>query len=358
MGPKGLSMNIKLCNIEAEETEELNVKWEIGMGEEISVFIPEAGKNKLILTLNEAVVPPKAKELSRDLGKIGKDHLQIFEGTAKAKEDDGRETRGEGIRKLREVRKTLPWLRKAATAKHMELIVVEGGFKNDTWYLENLATASRNRLAGNTTQSEDVEGRWQGLESFTRVERLRLLEDREAFQDFVVNGVWDKKKYGEVLDQFLPASEAVDDNNPEQLARLLRNMTSVNVIGLGSHWRDAFSSVVDRLDDGKLGRVMTRHIKYLVSEVWESVSVALREDNKKVILVKSGIRREFDLNDQDEVVGMVKFRCEGIEETNFLSESEFRRTEVKKKEPEKEEKAKMMSGKKHHNVDKEEGATP
>ena len=358
MGPKGLSMNIKLCNIEAEETEELNVKWEIGMGEEISVFIPEAGKNKLILTLNEAVVPPKAKELSRDLGKIGKDHLHIFEGTAKAKEDDGRETRGEGIRKLREVRKTLPWLRKAATAKHMELIVVEGGFKKDTWYLENLATASRNRLAGNTTQSEDVEGRWQGLESFTRVERLRLLEDREAFQDFVVNGVWDKKKYGEVLDQFLPASEAVDDNNPEQLARLLRNMTSVNVIGLGSHWRDAFSSVVDRLDDGKLGRVMTRHIKYLVSEVWESVSVALREDNKKVILVKSGIRREFDLNDQDEVVGMVKFRCEGIEETNFLSESEFRRTEVKKKEPEKEEKAKMMSGKKHHNVDKEEGATP
>jgi hypothetical protein len=114
---------------------------------------------------------------------------------------------------------------------------------------------------------------------------------------------------------------------------------------------------VDRLDDGKLGRVMTRHIKYLVSEVWESVSVALREDNKKVILVKSGIRREFDLNDQDEVVGMVKFRCEGIEETNFLSESEFRRTEVKKKEPEKEEKAKMMSGKKHHNVDKEEGGS-
>jgi hypothetical protein len=51
MGPKGLSMNIKLCNIEAEETEELNVKWEIGMGEEISVFIPEAGKNKLILTI-------------------------------------------------------------------------------------------------------------------------------------------------------------------------------------------------------------------------------------------------------------------------------------------------------------------
>ena len=83
------------------------------------------------------------------------------------------------------------------------------------------------------TQSEDVDGRWQEIESFTRVENLRILQDKERFQDFAVNGTWDKKKNGELLDQFLPANEVVDDESPEQLARLLRNMGIVMIIGLG-----------------------------------------------------------------------------------------------------------------------------
>jgi len=49
--------------------------------------------------------------------------------------------------------------------------------------------ASRDHVAGGMAAGDD---KWIGISNFTRVKNLRILMNREAFQDFAVMGSWDE----------------------------------------------------------------------------------------------------------------------------------------------------------------------
>ena len=192
------------------------------MDEEVAIFIKEELKKKPVLMLNEMVMLPKADK-KKEPKPIGASHLKLFARTAETTEEEGKEGKArENILRIIAIRKSLQWLRTTVGDKQSEMVVAEGGLKKDTFYLTRLMAASKEYLNhGGGRREEDNHGKWQGIENFIRVEKVKIMQDRDAFQDYIVHGTWDAKKRGRLLDQFLLTSDTVDDDSSEQLMTIL-----------------------------------------------------------------------------------------------------------------------------------------
>jgi hypothetical protein len=165
------------------------------MDEEIAIFIKNDLKKKPILILNEMVMLPKADK-KKEPQPIGASHLKLFAKTAEATEEEGKEGKArENTLRIIAIRKSLQWLRTTAGVKQSEMVVAEGGLKKDVFYLIRLMAASKEYLHhSGGRREEDSQGKWQGIENFIRVEKVKIMQDKDAFQDYVVHGTWDAKK--------------------------------------------------------------------------------------------------------------------------------------------------------------------
>jgi len=349
LGANGLNCSLKMLGIETRDKEGVIRKWDIKIDEEVTIFIKEDLKKKMILILNDAVILSRA-EKKKEIKPIGTTHLKIFAKTDATEEEgkEGKSTRENMLRTIA-IRKSLQWLRTTVGAKQSEMVVQEGGLKKDVWHLERMRSASREYLSQTMVGVEDDTEKWQGIENYIRVERVKIMQDKEAFQDFIVLGVWDTKKRGRLLDQFLLPSDAVDDESSEQLAAILTRKEIILKMSHGLVWDGALKNIIDRIGRGMFGRVCPPQAKYKVEEVWESISRTLNEDDNIVSLrTAAGVKR-YDLERIEEVVSMVKDRFDGIPETTFETKSEFEKTKPPLKSTEKlsEEVGKKMSGRKH-----------
>ena len=102
---------------------------------------------KLVLVLNDNMEVPVTKPVEGEKGPraIGKEHLSTF-SDRKLADDDGKESSKESVRKLRDIRKSVSFLRKTESVRHSEVVVQEGGLKLDHCYLTRLETASRDYI--------------------------------------------------------------------------------------------------------------------------------------------------------------------------------------------------------------------
>ena len=119
IGPKGMSLRMTVLDFQTTEVKK--VKEELGLDheEEILVFVKEADYNKEMLALNEFIVLTKQDEKKKELASAstGKEHLSIFAELGKTVADrDGREYK-ESMTKIKNVRKSLPWMRKTIEDK-------------------------------------------------------------------------------------------------------------------------------------------------------------------------------------------------------------------------------------------------
>ena len=194
LGAEGWNCNLKLLNVETKNREEVITKWNIKLEEEVAVFIKDELKNKRILVLSEAIVLPKTDK-KKEPKSIGTTHLKIFAKTETTEEEgkDGKNPRENTLR-IMAIRKTLQWLRTTVGVKQSEMVVQEGGLKKDVWYLHRLTAASKEYLSQSALRTGDDKGKWQGINNYIRVETVKIMQDREAFQDYIVLGVWNVKK--------------------------------------------------------------------------------------------------------------------------------------------------------------------
>ena len=240
---KVTSVAVTLTSVEVSTgtTEE---DWESKSGfsinEEMQLAFPD--KNVKVQTLEEAV--PKTEKKKEKSIPIGKKQLQLFGERELPTED----SKGENLKRRRDIRKTLSFLRKTDESLHSEVVLTEGGFKQSSWYLERIEAANRDHLGGTggITKAED---KWEGISEFQRVSKIRLLKNKEAFQDFAVHGVWDESKYGRLFDQFLADNETVSDSDSEQLTRILRNKQTVLKIIHGSTWSKSMRTIIGKLEN-------------------------------------------------------------------------------------------------------------
>jgi hypothetical protein len=246
-------------------------------------------------------------------------------------------------------------LRKSVENKQAEMVVSEGGLKTGAWYLERIKSASREHLNG-TMGAVDENGKWQEIQNFTRVEKLRIMSDREAFQEFAVLGTWDSSKRGNLLNQFLPPEETVDDNDISQLMRILTNAQIVLTIAHGSPWRDIFTPIIQRMENGTIGRAHTAQIKSVVEETWDSCNLSLQDDSATTSLSVGGIPKHFNVDNLEEVISMFKTRFSSIQETTWILAAEVNTSQEKKKN-ELLETAKVM-GKKRDKSDNSDECPP
>jgi hypothetical protein len=329
MGAKGLSFQAVVLNIESAEMASVAERYGFVKDEEVLIFVGEESFAVLVPVLNEAVVAAKKKEGRKEAIPIGKRHLSIFAGKSGEIEEDGKGER-ENVMKIREIRKTASWLRKSVEAKQGIMVLNEGGFKKDTYYLERLTLASREHLSDEMMHCE-MDGKWQEIQNFRAVENLRIMSNKGAFQDFVVHGTWDTEKYGCLLDQFISNDERINDSNAVQLTQIMRNMSIVMKMAHGTVWADAFAPIIARLERGAVGRVEPAHTKFVLGETWESCNLTLQGDDNTANLRVGGVDKVYNLDNVDEVVKMFKDRFEGVPETDLASKSEFEKNQSKKK---------------------------
>lgn len=359
LGAEGWNCNLKLLNIETKNKEEVITKWNIKIDEEVVIFIKDELKKKMILVLNEGVVLPKA-EKKKEPKPIGTNHLKLF-AKIDANEEEGKEgknTRENTMRTIA-IRKSLQWLRTTVGVKQSEMVVHEGGLKKDVWYLQRITSASKEYLSQSILRVEDDEGKWQGIDNYIRVEKVKIMQDKDAFQDYIVLGVWDVKKRGKLLDQFLLTTDVVDDESSEQLAAILTRKEIILKMSHGLLWDGALKNIVDRIGKGLFGRVCAPQAKYTVEEVWESISRTLNEDDNIVSLRTAAGVKHYDLEKIEDVVSMVKDRFDGIPETTFETKSEFEKTKLSLRSATKPpEEVKKVSGKKHEKESHQEEDEP
>ena len=149
-------------------------------------------------------------------------------------------------------------------------------------------------------------GRNRGL--YSRIKNLvRLWRNEAAFDDFVINGVWDEAKHGKLLDHFLTEGEKVDDQSAEQLTLIMRNAQATLKVAHGKAWHDVMSTVIDKLENGRLGSVDTAHIK---SGKHGRHAVALCEKmiTCMLSLTVAGTTKSYELDNVQSVVEMFRDR--------------------------------------------------
>ena len=329
---KVISVTATLTSVEVStgSTEE---DWEsrsgFSIGEEMQLAFPEVKKTNKLHVLDDAV--PRTETKKAKALPIGKKQLQLFGEMESSTED----SKGENLRRRRDIRKTLSFLRKTDEALHPEVVLTEGGLKQNSWYLERIEAASHDHLGrtGGITKAED---KWEGISEFQRISKLRLLRNKEAFQDFAVHGIWDESKYGRLLDQFLTENETVNDRDGEQLTRILHNKQTVLKIVHGSTWNKSMGEIINKLENGQLGRTNPAQIKNVIEETWEACNRILREDENTLTQTVTGITKSYSLDDIESVVEMVTDRFNGIPETTYETEVYFQSLlsdrRIKKKE--------------------------
>ena len=147
MGAKGKSFCTKLTNIEASNPKKIEQEWGTKIGDEYLVFMEVAMMDKIVLVLNDNTEVPVAKpaEGETEPRAIGNEHLSIF-SDRRLGDVDGKESSKESVRKLRDIRKSVSFLRKTEAVRHSEVVVQEGGLKLDHCYLTRLETASRDYI--------------------------------------------------------------------------------------------------------------------------------------------------------------------------------------------------------------------
>lgn len=346
LGAEGWNFNMKLLNIETRNKEEVSTKWDLKIDEEVAIFIKDDMKNKRILVLNEGIVLPKA-EKKKESKAIGATHLKLFAKIETTEEEgkEGKNTRENTLRTIA-IRKSLQWLRTTVGAKQSEMVVQEGGLKKDVWYLHRISAASKEYLSQSIMRTEDDEGKWQGIDNYIRVEGVKIMQDKDAFQDYIVLGVWDVKKRGKLLDQFLLSTDIVDEESSEQLATILTRKEVILKMSHGSIWEGAFKKTIERIGRGALGRVCPPQTRYTIEEAWESISRTLNEDDNIVRSRTAAGIKHYDLEKIGDVINMVKDRFDGIPETTYETENEFRKLCLKSTRKSMDD-GKKTSGKKH-----------
>ena len=349
---KGISLSITLRACEVHE----DVKWEertdFSLNEEMQMKVTEANKNNKIYVLDESMprLPERAQKAEVKQTSIGKKHLEIFNEVDSIK-DDGKG--GENLRRRREIRRTLSFLRKTDAGLHTEMILTEGGFKQNASYRERIDAANNDNLGlvGGVTKAND---KWEGIEGYSRIKNLRLWRNEAAFDDFVINGVWDEAKHGKLLDHFLTEGEKVDDQSAEQLTLIMRNAQATLKVAHGKAWHDVMSTVIDKLENGRLGSVDTAHIKSVVGETWEACSRTLREDDNILSLTVAGTTKSYELDNVQSVVEMFRDRFEGIPETTFESAKRFENRAQREKVTQQKNPGNRVAGKKRDRDEVEE----
>lgn len=123
------------------------------------------------------------------------------------------------------------------------------------------------------------------------------MQDREAFQDYIVLGVWDTNKRERRLDQFLLATDTVDDDSAEQLAAILTRKEIILKMAHGLAWNGVLTNIIEcrKIGKGQFGRVCTQQVKDTVEETWKSVSGTQHsgsEDDNRVTLRTIVIRNQ------------------------------------------------------------------
>jgi len=353
MGPKGTSFRMTVVDFQTAEEDMVRDEQKLELNDELIVFVKEAQKNLKILTLNEGITLPKRAEKKKEVEKLtGKEHIKIFSELSSIC-GDGRESR-ESVKKIKDVRRALSWMRMTVDAKISLMCVTEGGLKPSTYLLEMILTASRDYLSGNELISAGAS--WQEIQHFPLMRNLRIMNNKEFFQDFAVQGTWEETKNGKLLDQFLPMGETVNDDDVVQLVRILRNMEIVTRISHGSVWEDVFKIIIQKLESGALGRSNPPQIKWIIGETWESCSNALREDSNTIILTSHGIQTSYDIDNVQEVVKLFKSRISNIPETDYATGMEFEKRYKERKimETTESHKSRLALATKHS---REEGKT-
>lgn len=342
---KGIMFDMSLTNIESMATlTAVEDSWGIKRDEELSVFIPETVMDKVVLLLNDTVKFPKPAEKEKDARQIGKEHLHSFSG-GKTMEVDGKESR-ESMRRIRDIRTTLPMLRKTECERHSEFVVLEGGLKPNYCYLDRLATASRDYIEGNATA---VGSKWKGINMFRGVGNLRILQNKEAFNNFAILGTWDEDKHGRLMNQFLSVDESPNDDSPTQLATISRNMQTILQIAHGLHWNEVLDPFSKKITDGLVGEVCPAHIKTEMDEAWKACSHSLREDSNVVSLQIDEASKTYRMDSSSDVVEMVKDHFNAIKETSFKALQRFQKAQT-----EQEATSKAMTTAKKHELKIEE----
>lgn len=214
---KSIILKTKVCT-----KEDWGNKSEFTNDEEMQLAIPEAKKGSKV-HISKGSGPENRDQESGT--KTYDDWLETLE-VSRETESPTEDSKGENVRRRKEIRNTLAFLRKTAEVLHSEVRLTEGGFKQNSWYLGRIEAASLDHLGltGGVTKAEE---KWEGISGFPRISKLLLLKNKETFQDFIVNWSWNENKYGKLFNQFLTANETMDDDDVDQLALIMRNKQAV-----------------------------------------------------------------------------------------------------------------------------------
>ena len=151
------------------------------------------------------------------------------------------------------------------------------------------------------------------------------MSNNEAFQDFIVHGTWDVNKYGSLLDQFLDISESSNDSDKGQLLKILRGMQSIIMISHGDAWEGMLGLLIRKIEEGRVGRINTPQVKWVIEETWATCNSVLREDTNVIVIQNRdhGETTSFDINKIEELVQFFKAQFDSIPETTYATGSEF-----------------------------------
>ena len=351
MGAKGKSFCTKLINIEASNPKKIEEEWGTKVGDEYLVFVAETMNEKLVLVLNDNMEVPVTKPVEGEKGPraIGKEHLSIF-SDRKLADDDGKEPSKDSVRKLRDIRKSVSFLRKTESVRHSEVVVQEGGLKLDHCYLTRLETASRDYI----DRGPASDNKWKGINMFRGARNLPILRNKEAFRNFAVLGKWDGTKHGRLTNMFLSVDETSNDDSPVQLISISRNMSTVLQIAHGLHWSPVLVRFIAKVERGDVGNLCPAHTKRLMDETWEACSHDLGEDDNVVILSIEGAAKTYRMDVEKDVVEMISDRFNAIKETDFASKERYMKSlqpDLEKQSPKSVFPSNLNSGKKHDLVD-------
>lgn len=353
MGPKGKSFCTKLTNIEASNPKGIEEAWGTKIGDEYLVFVAEAINDKIVLVLNDNMEVPVTKPVDgeKEPRAIGREHLSMFSDTRRVSDEDGKESSRESVRKLREIRKSVSFLRKTEAVRHSEVVVQEGGLKVDHCYLTRLETASRDYI---DRGADSVDTKWKGINLFKGASGLPILRNKEAFRNFAVLGKWDGIKHSRLTNMFLSVDETPNDDSQAQLISISRNMSTVLQIAHGLHWNPVLIRFIEKVERGDVGNLCTAHTKRLMDETWEACSHDLGEDDNLVSLSIDGATKTYRMDVEKDVVEMISDRFNAIKETDFASKERYLKSlqsDLEKPSSKPVSSSTQNSGKKHELFD-------
>ena len=348
MGEKGVTFSTRLTNVDASTPDQILLNWDSKMNEEYFLFVPEGMRDGMVLLLNDCILVPAIKAADVDSGPrtIGKEQLRLFSEKRSTTEGGGKDSTV-SVKRDKDIRKSLAVLRKTEEPRLSELVLQEGGLKLNCWYLERLASASSAHYLGGADAADD---KWNGISYFIGASDLRILRNREAFQNFAVLGTWDEDKHGKLLNMFLSVNEKVEDESESQLISISTSMQTVLQIAHGLHWNSVFERFVTKLRNGKVGRLCPPHTKSQMDEAWTACARTLNDDSNDASLLIEGAKKCYKMDNNHSVVEMVSDRFNAIPETDFSSITRFQQSQ-------KETAAKTKPSSKKHDLEESEEIT-